>query len=819
MYSNNKKGKNTKGFPDPLALSEHKAMQEYGMQFAKAIETQWGSGSDSQSTLKTKGDTFSRSRKYANGTQDTTPYKKLLTSLDPNGSTGTLLNLDYTPVPILPKFAKIVVNNILSRNPQPNVEAIDPLSSSEKDREKKKIEAQVLAKKQLQQLKETTGMEINGEDPNQIPETLEEAEIFMGTNIKTDAEVAAQVGTMMTLEWNDFNDDILRRCVNDLVTCGMAVVKRNNDPNYGITTEYIDPAKFIHSHTEDPGMNDLIYSGHIKRMSIQELKRIAGDQLTEEEYAKVAANVASKNGNDSSALSHTFYSDTRGSMSYGYDDYMVDVLDFEFKAVDCIHFEEKESRHGNTGFYYKGYSYKEKHGSVYDRTAHQMNVETIYGGSYILGCEYLFNYERKKNIPKNAHDISKAKMSYSAVAVNMQDMCPKSLVDSCIGFADMLQLTHLKIQQAIAKAKPDGLIIDIEGLENVQLGKGGELQPLELHDIYEQTGVFYYRSKNPEGGFQNPPVREIGNSIRNINELIGLYNHYLRLIRDATGINEVMDASTPKADSLVGVREQAMQASNNAIYNITNASMVLFKKVCSDIVKCLQILPQESVVYRVYANAIGENNMQVLSSFNDLSMYNFGVKVVKEMETQDKQALEQMIQVSLGQQEIDLEDVLAIRDLKDVNEAQRLLVVRRKKRQATRQQEQMAMQQQQQQAAMQAEQMRQQMEAQKIQAEAQIEMQKIQMKAQTEIEVSKITHEQRKEIEIIRAKATLGFKTEDQEFKEKLEVLKEDRKDDRVKKQAVQQSKLMSQRKGRRDELQEAPQDPMEATITQLLGE
>ena len=819
MYSSNNKSKNTKGFPDPLAPSEQKATQEYGEQFAKAIESQWGSASDSKSLFKTKKDTFERSRKYANGTQDTTPYKKLLSSLDPNGNNGTLLNLDYTPVPILPKFAKIVVNNILSRNPQPNVEAIDPLSSSQKDMEKKKIEAQVLAKKELQNLQEKTGMTINNEDPSQIPETLEEAEIFMGTSIKTDAEIAAQIGTMMTLEWNDFNDDVLRRCVNDLVTCGMSVVKRSNDPNYGIKTEYVDPARFIHSHTEDPGMNDLVYSGHVKRISIQELKRLAGDELSEEQYEKIAHKVSSKYGNDSSALNYSFYNEVKGSTTYGYDEYMVDVLDFEFKAVDCIYFEEKESKHGNTGFYYKGGSYKEKHGSVYDRTAHQMNLETIYGGSYVLGCNYLFKYGRTQNVPKNVHDISKAKMSYSAVAVNMEDMCPKSLVDSCIGFADMLQLTHLKIQQAIAKAKPDGLMIDIEGLENVQLGKGGELQPLELHDIYEQTGVFYYRSKNPEGGFQNPPVREIGNSIRNINELIGLYNHYLRLIRDATGINEVMDASTPTADSLVGVREQAMQASNNAIYNITNASMVLFKKVCSDIVKCLQILPAESVVYRVYANAIGENNMKVLSSFNDLSMYNFGVKVVKEMETQDKQSLEQMIQVSLGQQEIDLEDVLAIRDLKDVNQAQRLLMVRRKKRQAKKQQEQMAMQQQQQQMQMQAEQMKQQMEAQKMQAEAQIEMQKIQAKAQAEIEVSKITHEQRKEIEMIRAQATLGFKTDDKEFKEKIEVLKEDRKDDRVKKQAIEQSKLMSQRKDRRGELEPTSEDQMNATITQLLGE
>ena len=367
----------------------------------------------------------------------------------------------------------------------------------------------------------------------------------------------------------------------------------------------------------------------------------------------------------------------------------------------------------------------------------------------------------------------------------------------------MLQLTHLKIQQAIAKAKPDGLIIDIEGLENVQLGKGGELQPLDLHDIYEQTGVFYYRSKNPEGGFQNPPIREIGNSIRNINELIGLYNHYLRLIRDSTGINEVMDASSPNSEALVGVREQAIKASNNATYDITNSSMLLFKRVCDDIVRCLQIVPRGSKVFQSYSNAIGESNMKVLSSFSDLSMFNFGVKVIKEMDEKDKIQLEQMVQISLGQKEIDLEDAMAIRDLKDIDQAERLLMLRRKKRKALMMQEQQMMQQQQAQLAQQQQQASAQLEAQKAQMEAQIELQKIQAKAQAEIMVAQATHELRKEIENIKIQASLGFKTDDKEFREKLEVLKEDRKDDRVKKQAVQQSKLMSQRKDRRGELEE----------------
>ncbi len=787
------------GFPDPLASSVEKQDKSYGLQYAKAIEGQWGKMTDKSSLYGSRNEIFKRNRHYANGTQDTTIYKKLLTSLNPNDGEGSLLNLDYTPVPILPKFVRIVVNKILSRNPYPNLEAVDPLSSSEKNKQKQRLRTQVALKKDLQNLKQQTGGLVLDVDPDQLPDSLEEADIFLDTNIKTDAEVAAQVATNMTLSWNNFNDGTYRRCVNDLAALGMAVVKRNNDPNYGISTEYVDPAMFIHGYTEDPFFEDIVYAGHIKEMTVSELKRLAGNELSDDDLKKILK-VASKRSDKYSP-----YNDYRSYNSKNdYSQYMVQVLDFEFISVDCMHFQEKQNRHGNVGFYYEGFQFKERQGSVYERIPHKMEMQMLYGGTYVLGTNHIVNYGKSANVPKNVHDLSRCKLSYSPVATNLMDNMPKSMVDSCVGFADMLQITHLKLQQAIAKAKPDGLIIDIEGLENVQLGKGGELQPLELHDIYEQTGVFYYRSKNPEGGFQNPPVRELGNSIRNINELIGLYNHYLRLIRDTTGINEAMDASSPKGDALVGVSQQAISAGNNAIYDITNSAMMLFKKVCEDIVKCIQIIPEDSVLMKVYQNAIGETNMKVLSSFSDLPMYNFGVQVHKEMEDEEKQYLEQNIQIALAQKEIDLEDAISIRGLKDVNQAERLLIVRRKKR--MKQQQDIAMQnsqmqsQQAQQAAMSASQARQQ----EMQMESQLKAQEMQMKNQLEAQLEGVKHEFRKEIEIIRAQATLGFKTDDQEFKEKIEILKEDRKDDRVDKQASKQSKLISQRKGNRGELEEA---------------
>jgi hypothetical protein len=815
MYGN--QGKNKAGFPDPLESRDVKETKEYGLRYAKAIYSQWGDYSEQNSLTKRRKKTFERNRKYANGTQDTGIYRQLLTSLDPNNSDGSFLNMDFTPVPILPKFVRIVVNKILSSEPYPNLEAVDPLSSSEKDLERKKVEMAVANRNKLNSIKKETGVNIS--EMEEIPETLEEAEIFIGNNIKSSSEIAAQIATNMTLKWNDFNDTTYRRCVNDMATLGMAVVKRDNDPNQGIKTTYVDPSNFIHSFTNDPNFGDLVYAGHVKSIPIQELKRIAGDQFTEEEYKKLAKKAAKKYGYDSSRLNSHSYDEYSKRNKYGYDEYMIEVLDFEFVSVDEMYFEEKESKYGNTGFYFKGDSYKSPENSVYKREIKKIDNEVIYGGSYIMGCDMMFNYGVKTNIPKNMHDMSKANLSYSVVATNMEDMIPKSMVDSCIGFADQLQITHLKIQQSIAKAKPDGIIIDIEGLENVQLGKGGELQPLELHDIYEQTGVFYYRSKNPEGGFQNPPIREIGNSIRNVNEFIALYNHYLRMIRDATGINEAMDGTTPKGEQLVGVRQQAIAAGNNAIYDITNSSMVLFKKVCADVVKCLQVIPKDSILYKAYENAIGKENIGVLNTFNNLPMYNFGVQVVKEMEDVEKQYLEQNIQVSLAQKELDIEDAIAIRQLKDINQAERLLVVRRKKRMAMNQQ--MAQQNSQMQAQVQQQsvQAASQAKLQEMQAKAQIDAQMEQMKSQLESQMEQMKHEHRKEIEMIKASATLGFRTEDQEFKEKLEVLKEDRKDVRVKKQSSEQSKLIAQRQGERGELPEPNEEQEENSPEEIINQ
>jgi hypothetical protein len=788
------KGQST--FPDPLASTEEKMSQNYGLQYAKAMYAQWIGVDYNNSLYGRRFNEMQNNRDYAQGTQDTSIYRQILSSLDANNGDGTMLTLDYTPVPIIPKFVRIVVNKILSRKPYPQVQAVDPLSRSEKDK-KKNVAILHIENKDILQEAKALGLPVKV-DPDALPDTPEETEIFLDTNVKTDAEIAAQLATEMTLTWNDFDDAIYRRCVEDLVTCGIAVTKRTNDPNYGIREQYVDPAYFIHNYTDDPNMTELTYAGHFRTVTIMELKRLAGNQFTEEQYQQIAQTVMNRYGNDPLryATQGYNYETISNRYRYGYDEYKVQIMDFEFMSVDDIVFEKKESKFGNIGFYYKGHNYNAPQQSVFDREAVYMKNATVYGGVFVIGTELMFNYGVQKNIPKNVHDISRARLSYSCVATNLRGMIPKSMVSSIIGFGDMLQITHLKIQQSIAKAKPDGLIIDIEGLENVQLGRGGELQPLEIQDIYEQTGVFYYRSKNPEGGFQNPPVREIGNSIRNIEQLVGIYNHYLRMIRDATGINEVVDASTPKADALVGVREQAIAASNNATYDITHAAQVLYKKVCEDIVKCLQVIPPKSIIYKSYTNAIGETNMAVLTSFDNLSMYNFGVIVMGEMDDRAKIYLEQNINMALSQKEIDLEDAIAIRQLRDPEQAERLLVVRRKKRMRQRMDEAAQQAQLQADSNAQAAQVASQAEIQAEQIKAQLEAQKIQLETQSKAELMGLQHTYDMELQRLKNEAVVGSQVVRGQVQETTDMMKENRKDARINKQAEAQSKLISQRQG-----------------------
>ena len=176
-------------------------------------------------------------------------------------------------------------------------------------------------------------------------------------------------------------------------------------------------------------------------------------------------------------------------------------------------------------------------------------------------------------------DFNKVKMNYSIVAPRMYNGRIESLVGRITGFADMIQLTHLKLQQVMAKMVPDGVYLDADGLAEIDLGNGTNYNPQEALNMFFQTGSVIGRSFTSEGDM-NPgkvPIQEINSSSKGgkLQSLIGTYNYYLQMIRDVTGLNGARDGSMPDTNALVGIQKLAAANSNTATRHILNSGLFL----------------------------------------------------------------------------------------------------------------------------------------------------------------------------------------------------------------------------------------------------
>lgn len=807
------------GFPNELATHEEKKSNGYAIKYSEAILNQWGYqvGSANAKGLGTlfrnRFAVMTEAEQYYADQQDMTKFKKIITGRDPNsGNATTLLSIDWKQLSIVSKFANILINKITQRDVYPDIQAVDPVSKTEKDDIFAELKFKVENKQQFLELQQM-GVDL-GFDPNKIPDSTEELEILAADNIKLPAEIAGQIAINLTLEWGDFKTSVYRRAIRDLVVNGLGVPFRYYDPSFGIRHKAVDPKYFLHSPIRDNNFKACQYMAHVEPMTISSLKRIAAGWFDEKEFEDIARSVAGRTGQNINW-------DSYDGQVYGYDECKVDVMYYEFKSADKMYFKTVQTKYGNESTYFKGF----KAPSVFDEKITDIEVETIYCGYRVVGTDKVFSYGMKKNMPSNMYSIKEAVFSYFPQSENLYNMIPSSFVRKIIGFADQMQITHLKLQQSIAKAKPDGQAVDLEAMEDVIISKGQALQPIDIQDIYEQSGIWYYRSKAVDGSGKNVGITAIPNAIRNINELIALYNHNLNMIRDVTGINEVVDGSTPNSEALVGVRQQAIAASNMANLSYTQAANEMFKQVCNDILKCLQSIPENSILFEQYKRGIGMKNMQIIASFRDMWMQSFGLIVKGDMPEEDRAYVEANIQVSLSKGEIDLEDAFAVRRCQDVDQAERLLVIRRSKRMKMLQQQQLENINAQAQANAQVAQVTSQAKMQEIEMELMAKAELVKVEATAKAILIDREYMHKKELAMVEAKMNYDKTKDEQDFRKELEEFKQEKIDDRTHKQAVQQSEMVEQRKGNRgpvskEELKsktEEPEDDVDDLLETLL--
>ena len=763
-------------FPSQVVSDEEKATWDYGSQVAMAIENEWfDQGRTNGNRYLTNWNNFHQLRLYARGEQSTKKYKD---ELSINGDLS-YLNLDWQPVPILSKFVDIVVNGISQKSYDIKAYAQDPSSVKKRTEYANKIYEDMLSKEYLEMMQSTLGVNLYQSSITNLPGTEEELELHMQLSYKQAIEIAEEETISGVLAQNKY--DLTRRRLNmDLTVLGIAATKTAFNTAEGITVDYVDPAYMVYSYTEDPNFEDIYYVGEVKSITIPELKK-EYPNISEKELLEIQQMPGNRQ-----------YVTGWGN----YDENTVQIMYFEYKTYSNQVFKIKKTPQGLEKALEKDDQFNPPENDGFERVSR--TIEVLYTGAKVLGNNTLLEWKMAENMTRPYADTTKVEMNYAICAPRMYKGRIESMVSKCIGFADMIQLTHLKLQQVMSRLVPDGVFLDMDGLAEVDLGNGTNYNPAEALNMYFQTGSIVGRSLNQDGEMNRGriPVQELTSSSgqAKIQSLIQTYQYYLQMIRDVTGLNEARDGSLPDKSTLVGLQKMAANASNVATKHIVQSSLYLTLKIAENIALKVADALQFPLTSESLVNSISTYNVSTLDQVKRLNLHDFGIFLQLEPDDEEKAQLEANMQMALQQGSIDLEDVIDIRQIHNLKLANQMLKIKRKEKskqdQAVQQSniqaqadaqagtaEKTAMAEVQKQEAInsskvQFEQAKSQMELNRMQAAAQLEQQKMQVQFQFDMQLKQM----------------------DVQSTQSKEAAIEDRKDKRSKMEATQQSALISQR-------------------------
>ena len=764
-------------FPDQVVPQEEKMSLDYGLAVARAIEGEWWQSGVGGARYSNNYNIFHRRRLYARGEQSIQKYKD---EMSINGDLS-YLNLDWTPVPVIPKFVDIVVNGMSEKIYDIKAYAQDPASQKKRTDYATMLHKNIATRKFQEEVMVQLGMDISEvKDMLSPPQNEEELEIHLQLDYKQSIEIAEEEAINNTLDRNKF-ELTKRKFYKDLVELGIGCVKTNWNKANGVTVDYVDPANIVYSYTDDPNFEDIYYVGEVKNISLPELKKEFPNLTTQE-----LEMIQKFPGNS------TYRRNWKGNR----DDNTVQVLYFEYKTYAEQVFKIKRTATGLEKALEKPDVFNPEPNDNFDRVSR--SIEVLYHGAKILGHPIMLDWKVATNMTRPKSNLSKVNMNYVICAPDLYKGRITSLVERMISFADMIQLTSLKLQQVLSRMVPDGVYLDVDGLAEVDLGSGTSYNPKEALNMYFQTGSIVGRSMTQDGDM-NPgkiPIQELNsnNGMAKIQSLIQTYQYYLQMIRDVTGLNEARDGSNPDKDALLGLQKLAVAQSNVATRHILDAGLYLTLRACENISLRIADSLEFALTNEALINSISLYNVATLEEIKDLHLYDFGVFLELEPDEEEKQILEQNIQVAMQQGGINLEDAIDIRQVNNLKLANQLLKLKRKEkaRQDQEQQEKMV-------------QMQAQASAEAAEKAAMAEVQKQEALAQTELQIEQgksgfKMQEMEKELAIKMqlAEQKFGYDMQlaqvDVQKDIQREQMIEDRKDQRSKLEATQQSAMIQQR-------------------------
>ena len=764
-------------FPSQMVSEEEKKTLEYGLLVGQAIEYEWFRGGRvNGSRWNTGFQNFHNLRLYARGEQSVQKYKD---ELSINGDLS-YLNLDWKPVPIIPKFVDIVVNGISAKNYEIKAVAQDPFSLKQRTDYAQGIMRDMGTREELEQLEASIGVNVfNTSDPSSLPGSKEELEVHLQLDYKQSVEIAEEEVINTVLSFNKYN--LINKRVNeDIVTIGIGALKTTFNKSNGVVVDYVDPANLVYSYTNDPNFEDVYYVGEIKSMTLAEIKK-QFPNITDKEMEMMVK-----------------YPGRDGYIANpNYDNDLVQILFFEYKTFIDQVFKIKKTDNGLEKTLQKPDTFNPPESDNFDRVSR--SIEVLFSGAKVMGVPQMLDWKLAENMTRPKSDLTKVNMNYAICAPNLYQGRIESLVSRITSFADMIQLTSLKLQQVIQRMVPDGVFVDVDGLAEVDLGNGTNYNPQEALNMYFQTGSIVGRSLTQDGDPNRGkvPIQELQTSSSNgkIQSLINTYQYYLQMIRDVTGLNEARDGSQPDPNALVGLQKMAANASNVATRHILDASLYLTVRACENISLRIADMIDFGLTKNALKSSIGIFNTKTLEEIDTLHLYDFGIFLELEPEEEEKAMIEQNIQMALQQNQIYLEDAIDIRNIKNTALANQVLKFRRKQKQEQDQQAQQQQIQAQSQANQQASEAAAMNEVQKNEAMTQSKVQLEQAKSQFEIQRMQTEAEIKRQLMAEEFQYSLQLAQMNMQAAQKKEAEIEDRKDKRTKIQATQQSQMIDQRK------------------------
>jgi hypothetical protein len=774
---------NPSSFPTQLATDAEKASQEFGLKVGQSIMWEWFAKTGNNCRYYSQWIDFHRIRLYARGEQSIAKYKE---QFQVDGDMSHI-NLDWTPVPIIPKFVDIVVNGMNDRLFQVKAYAQDAMSAEKRSKFQEMVQADMISKDILLSVKKNLGVDAFNVPPQDLPANEQELNLYMQLKYKPAIEIAEEEAINTILDVNHYND-IRKRVDYDITTIGLGMVKHSFVPGTGVSVEYVDPANMVYSYTESPTFDDCFYFGEVKQVPITELIKIKPN-ITNEELAEIQ---------QLGTAWYNYYGVLRPYRSDLFNRDVVTLMYFNYKTDKTYVYKKKYNDNGGNKVIQKDESFNPPEGTEERFERIEKRIDVWYEGVMVMGSPYLLKWELAKNMVRPKSSSQYALPQYIAVAPRMYKGVIESLTRRMIPFADLIQLTHLKLQQVLQRVVPDGVYIDADGINEVDLGTGAAYNPEDALRLYFQTGSVIGRSMTVDGDINHGriPIQELNTNSGQgkITALINAYNQYLSMIRDVTGLNEARDASTPNPDALVGVQKLAALNSNTATRHILEGSLFITRRL-SEALSCrIADILEYSDFKEQFAMQIGKFAVGILDEIKDLYLHDFGVFIEVSPDQEQQAQLEANIQMAIQRDQISLEDAIDIRQMKNLKLANELLKVKRKEKQRVDMEQEQAKVNMQTQGNIQSSQAAAQATLQKVQAESQAKAQLAQAQMQFDIQRMQAEAQIKEQLMSVEFNYNMQLKGMEVSQIKELDMDKEKAKDDRTKLQATQQSKLIEQR-------------------------